>query len=47
MNIADNDHDPEIIRKNTQLQQYNTIFGDYSLFHYFAGDLEVIEMIHE
>ena len=25
----------------------NVVYGDYSLFHYFADNVDVIEMIHE
>ena len=34
------------INENTELVQFNKIFKDYSLFHYFAANVDVIEMIH-
>jgi len=33
---------PKQISKNTRLSQFNKIYNDYSLFHFFAGNTEVI-----
>ena len=32
---------------NTKLIDYNLVFGHCSLFHYFAGDTETIELLHD
>jgi hypothetical protein len=34
------------INQNTELVQFNKIFNGYSLFHYFAANVDVIEMVH-
>ena len=47
MNIKEKGQRTDMIRKNTELYQYNLVFGDYSLFHYFSGNVDVIEMIHD
>jgi len=37
----------ETIKLNTKLSQFNVIYDGYSLFHYFAQKVDVIEMIHD
>ena len=45
--ITDYGEDPAQISLNTELSQFNQIFNGISLFHYFATNLEVIEMLHK
>lgn len=47
MNITDLGEKIEDIEENTTLQQFNTIYGGISLFHHFANNIDVIEMIHD
>ena len=47
MNIKERGERADMIQKNTKLYQYNLVFGEYSLFHYFSGNVDVIEMIHD
>jgi hypothetical protein len=35
-----------LIRDNTRLDQFSVIYSEFSLFHFFAHNVEVIEMIH-
>lgn len=46
-NIVELNEDPVMIQNNTQFYQFNQVFDGYSLFHYFAKSLEVIEMLHD
>ena len=46
-NITDLGEDTEEIRTNTKLHQFNQVYGEYSLFHYFAGNIDVIEMLKD
>lgn len=46
MNIDDLGSDAQIINDNTSLAQFNMVYDGYSLFHYFAGNVALIEMIH-
>ena len=45
-NISDLGEDVEMIRDNSQLADFNRVYDSYSLFHYFASKVDVIEMIH-
>jgi hypothetical protein len=45
-NIVELGERAEDINENTELVQFNKIFNGYSLFHYFAANVNVIEMIH-
>ena len=38
---------PWMISKNTKLEQFNKIYNDYSLFHYFSGNADVIQTVHD
>lgn len=46
-NIIELGEKAEHINENTELVQFNKIFNGYSLFHYFASNVDVIEMIHK
>lgn len=46
-NIADLGEDTEEIKNNTNLSQFNQVYGEYSLFHYFASNIDVIEMLRD
>ena len=37
---------PSTIISNTKLAQFNKVYDEVSLFHYFANEVEVIEMIN-
>ena len=45
-NIVQLGEKAEDINQNTELVQFNKIFNGYSLFHYFAANVDVIEMVH-
>lgn len=45
-NISQLGEKAEDINQNTELVQFNKIFNGYSLFHYFAANVDVIEMVH-
>lgn len=44
--IADIDHNAQILSENTTLSQFNTVYEGQSLFSNFAENIQVIEMIH-
>jgi hypothetical protein len=46
-NIIDNGARTELINANTKLAQFNRVYDGVSLFHYFAENVDVIEMIHD
>jgi hypothetical protein len=46
-NIVQLGEDADLIKHNISLSSLNVVYGDYSLFHYFADNVDVIEMIHE
>jgi hypothetical protein len=46
-NIVELGERADHIYENTELAQFNKIFNGYSLFHYFAANVDVIEMIHK
>jgi hypothetical protein len=46
-NIVTEGEDVEIIKHNITLKSLNVVYEDNSLFHYFADNVEVIEMIHD
>jgi hypothetical protein len=46
MNIEELGKDAELIAQNTVLSQFDMVYDGYSLFHYFASNVAVIEMIH-
>ena len=45
-NIVEKGENIETIEENTTLAQFNEVYDGYSLFHYFAENVNVIEMIH-
>jgi hypothetical protein len=45
--IVDLGGEADIIAENTSLEQFNMVYNCYSLFHFFADNVAVIEMIHE
>jgi hypothetical protein len=46
-NIVQFGEDPEMIKHNITLDSMNLVYNGHSLFHYFADNVEVMEMIHE
>ena len=38
---------PKQITKNTKLEHFNKIYNDHSLFHFFAGNAEVIQIFYD
>jgi len=38
---------PDLIKANTKLEDYLKVFSDFSLFHYFAGNIDVIQIIYD
>ena len=46
-NIIDQGEDVSILKGNTTFSQFNQEFDGYTLFHYFAKDIDVIQMLHE
>jgi len=46
-NIVRSGENTDTIKENTILSQFQTIYDGYSLFHYFAKNVDVIEMIHD
>ena len=46
-NIESKGPTPERLRDNTNWKQFETVYDGYSLFHYFAVNVDIIEMIHE
>jgi len=36
-----------MIKHNITLSYFNVVYDDHSLFHYFADDVDVMEMIHD
>ena len=38
---------PKQIQKNAKLSHFNKIYNEYSLFHFFAGNTQVIEIIYD
>ena len=36
-----------MISDNVSIQRFNVVYDDHTLFHYFADNVEVMEMIHE
>ena len=45
-NIIQKGENTTTIAENTKLSQFNVVYNGYSLFHYFADNVNVIEMIH-
>ena len=46
-NIHQQGENIELIRDNFKLSDMNIVYENYSLFHYFAENSELIEMVHE
>jgi hypothetical protein len=46
-NISNKGEDKDMILENTTHKQFETVYNGHSLFHYFAKNVEVIEMIHD
>ena len=44
-NIQDLGERVDILQENTTLEMFGKVYDDTSLFHYFAGNNDVIEMI--
>lgn len=44
--IASKNEDIGTIAENTEFRQFNQVFGGHTLFHHFAKDRKVIEMLH-
>jgi len=38
---------PNLIKANTKLLDFTKIFNDSSLFHYFSGDIDIIQIIYQ
>lgn len=36
-----------MIKDNVSISSFNVVYDDHSLFHYFADNVDVMEMIHE
>jgi len=45
-NIVQLGEDVQMIKHNITLDSLNVVYDDHSLFHYFADNVDVIEMIH-
>ena len=45
--ISELGEQPQHIKSNTELLQFNQRFDENSLFHYFASNIQVIEMLHK
>jgi len=39
--------DTTMIKHNTTISNFNVVYDDHSLFHYFSDNVEVMEMIHD
>ena len=46
VDIASRGEEAKYINDNTKLMQLNKTFNDISLFHHFAGCVEVIQVFH-
>jgi hypothetical protein len=46
LNIIESGAGAQTIDGNVDLEEFASVFAEFSLFHYFAQDVEVIEMIH-
>ena len=45
--ISELGEQPQHIKSNTELLQFNQRFDENSLFHYFASNIQVVEMLHK
>lgn len=46
-NVNELDCEPQVIAANTNFSNFNSVFNGHSLFHYFAKNQGVIEMLHQ
>ena len=45
-NIVDKNDDLDSIRQNVTYDRFETVYNGNSLFHYYAKNVDVIEIIH-
>ena len=43
----DLDGDPQLIERNVKIEQFNKVYDEVSLFHYFADNQEVLEFVNQ
>ena len=47
LNIVQQGEPLDLIRNNTRISNFNYVYNDVTLFHYFADNSEVIDMIYD